>query len=1057
MFHHFKNASLQSKQTIVIMLTCMTALLLACAAFVTMEVRTYRAELVRNIDRLAEMIGNAAAASLDFNDPHNASQMLNVLRAEPHVTFAAIYTPQAKVFAEYRGQGLSEDFAAPSLQAEGHTFKAKQLLLYREIRSKGDAVGYVFIQCSLAGLATKLIRYGVVVLVIVVVVLLATYLLSTRVQRLVSAPILRLSEAARIVATEKNYQLCVPRESNDEIGQLIDSFNEMLVQVQNHETALKKAHDDLEQRVEDRTRELREENAERNRAQLALRESEERYRQMATSASDLLYIVHPATNSVDWYGQIDKALGYEEGEFERTMASWERSLHPDDADRVVNAYTHAGEEEVPFVLEYRVRRKDGGYVHWSDRGRPIYEGNGHLVKFVGACTDITERKRREAELQRAEDIAEAASEAQSEFLANMSHEIRTPMNGVIGMTALALETPLNADQRSLLNTVQESAETLLSIINEVLDFSKIEARKLHLEPIPFSLRELLEDTFSTLALRAHQKGLELAFHLPSAVPDGIIGDAGRIRQVITNLIGNAVKFTERGEVILRVALESSAGDSLLLRFSVSDTGIGIGKEKQDLIFEAFTQADSSTTRNYGGTGLGLTICQRIVSMMDGRIWVESEPGRGSTFHFTATVQKQSVPARTNDSGGFQGLSVLVVDDNATNQSILREMLLNWQMDPTVVGTAEGALNAIEEAIARKAQFSVILLDATIPVFDGFALAESLQLGGVSMRTVVMMLSSAAQIEDADRCRALGIGASVTKPAKQSDIMDAILSVLGDTATDLVPLTDPQTASAGPRVALRVLVAEDNPVNQELAMRLLQKAGHTVVVASTGRKAVRACDEQTFDLILMDVQMPEMGGLEATRALREQEKTSGRRVAIIAMTAHAVKGDRERCLAAGMDHYVSKPIDPRKLFAAIDEAMLANKARAAARVRNKGASATSPPEQRVDVRFLLRRVEGDRGLMKELVSVFLEDTPRLVKELTDAVEKRDHPKIERAAHTLKGAVANFGAKRARELALDLETRGRERDLELADCVLAELQKELAFVEAELSTVIMEAAA
>jgi CheY-like chemotaxis protein len=442
-------------------------------------------------------------------------------------------------------------------------------------------------------------------------------------------------------------------------------------------------------------------------------------------------------------------------------------------------------------------------------------------------------------------------------------------------------------------------------------------------------------------------------------------------------------------------------------------------------------------------------------MMNGRIWVESEPGRGSTFHFTAAVEKQSVPARTNNSGGFQGLSVLVVDDNATNQSILREMLLSWQMNPTVVGTAEATVNAIDEAIARQAQFSVILLDATMPIIDGFALAESLQRGGVSMRTVVMMLSSAAQIEDADRCRALGIGASVTKPARQSDIMDAILSVLGDTDTDLVPIPELQSKSTGP--ALRVLVAEDNPVNQELAMRLLQKAGHTVVVASTGRKALRACDEQPFDLILMDVQMPEMGGLEATRVLREKEKTSSRRVAIIAMTAHAVKGDRERCLAAGMDHYVSKPIDPRKLFGAIDEAMLANKARMTARIRNKSASATAPSERRIDVRFLLRRVEGDRGLMKELVSVFLEDTPRLVKELTEAVEKRDHPKIERTGHTLKGAVANFGAKRARELALELETRGRERDLELADCVLAELQKELALVEAELSALIMEEAA
>jgi two-component system, sensor histidine kinase and response regulator len=1056
MFRRFKHASLQSKQSIVIMLTCAVALLLACAAFVGVEVVTFRSELVRNADTLAEMIGNAGAASLDFNDPQDARDILQVLRAERNVTFAAIYTLKGNMFAEYRAETLPQAYTAPPPAAQGHSFQAGHLHLSREIRSKGEVIGSIFIQCSLGSLSTKLAQYGTVVVVVLAVVLLAAYLLSVRVQRLVSAPILQLSETARVVATQKNYELRVPKGNQDEIGQLIDSFNEMLVQIQERENALQRARANLERRVEERTHELREENAERQRAQLAMRESEERYRQMATNASDLLYIVHPATNTIDWYGQVDKALGYEEGEFDRTMAGWERSLHPDDTDRVINAYTHSCEDGVPFVLEYRVRRKDGEYVYWSDRGRPIYEANGHLLKFVGACSDITEQKRREAELQKAKDAAEAASQAKSEFLANMSHEIRTPMNGIIGMTALALETPLTADQRGLLTTVQESAETLLSIINEILDFSKIEAGKLQLEPIAFSLRELLEDTFSAFALRAHQKNLELAFHLPPAVPDGIIADAGRIRQVITNLVGNAIKFTERGEVVLRMALEMETEAGLTLRFAVADTGIGISKEKQAVIFDAFTQADSSTTRTHGGTGLGLTICQRIVSMMGGRIWVESEPGRGSTFHFTAQVQKQLTPQAPSYDGTFQGLPVLIVDDNPTNRDILAEMLVSWEMTPTVAASGTAAIEEFDKARATGNPFPLILLDASMPKLDGFGVAEALRKRRDCKSAIVMMLSSAAQIEDSDRCRALGITSYVTKPVRQSDVMDAILSVLGDTATDLVTRNDPQPAS-GPRPALRVLVAEDNPVNQELAMRLLQKAGHTVAVASNGKKALDLYAQQPFDVVLMDVQMPEMNGLEATRILRQRQASSGRRVPIIAMTAHAIKGDRERCLEAGMDHYVSKPIDPRKLFAAIDDVVFARQENQPASKSAETTQLAQSTERRVDVNLLLRRVEGDQALMREIAAVFVEDLPKLSRELSDAIEQRDHERIERAAHTLKGAVANFGATRARELALELETRGRKRDLELVDCLLSELQKELGFVETELSAVLMEEAA
>lgn len=1058
MFNRFKNASLQSKQTIVIMLTCLVVLLLASAAFVTVEVLSFRKELVRNVDTLAEMIGNAAVASLDFNDPGNARDTLNVLRADVNVLYAAIYTPDGNVFAEYRAGGVPDDYVAPTAKRDSHSFEGDQLLLARSIRSKGDIAGTVFVRCSLAGLSNRLHQYAVVVAIVLGLAIFVAYLLSTRLQRLISTPILRLSETARAVAAEKNYAVRVPRESGDEIGQLIESFNEMLKQIQDRDTALQSAHDGLELRVEERTRELREENVERQRAQLALRESEERYRQMATNASDVLYIVHPGTNAIDWYGQVDKALGYEPGEFDRSMASWERSLHPEDFDRVLNSYTHACEDGIPFNLEYRIRRKDGSYVYWSDRGSPVYEASGHLVKFLGACTDITERKQREAELERAKEVAEAASRAKSEFLANMSHEIRTPMNGIIGMTALALDTQLTSEQRSLLNTVQESADTLLSIINEILDFSKIEAGRLELEPIAFSLRELLEDTLLTVALRAHEKGIELVCDLPASVPDGIIGDPGRIRQVITNLVGNAVKFTERGEVVLRVAVESESADNVFLRCSVIDTGIGICQDKQALIFEPFTQADNSTTRNYGGTGLGLTICQRIVAAMNGRIWVESEPGRGSAFHFTAEVRRQAESATQLIGLGeekLQGLPVLVVDDNDTTRRILRELLLSWKMKPTLAADDETALLRLKEAHKLGHSFALVIADAVMPAMDGFDLAGKIKGHRRLACPIIMMLSSTRQVEDAERCRRAGIAAYLTKPVRHSDLLDAILTAVGADATAMVARMEPATAFATRRVPLRILLAEDNAVNQELAVRLLEKAGHSVHVVGTGRKAIEACERGEFDLVLMDLQMPEMSGFEATRILREKQG-AGRRVPIIAMTAHAMKGDRERCLAAGMDHYVAKPINPKRLFAAIDELMF-GRARHETSSFHQSSGQTVASVPRIDMTFLLSRVEGDRALLKDVVAVFLEDTPRLVHELRDAIEKQDHQRVERVAHTLKGAVANFGETRARELAFDLEQRGRGRELQSANPLLVELQRELEIILADAAKIVTEEAA
>ena len=1055
-FERFKNASLQSKQTIVIMVACAVALLLACSTFVTIEVITFRKEMVRNLGTLAEMIGNASAAALEFNDPRAAAEPLNALRADTSILLGAIYDSTGNVFAEYRSDKLPGRFSVPRVQPEGHVFQGKHLALYREIRSKGELVGFVFLQSDVKSLNNRLKQFALVVAVVLVAVILVTFLLSTRLQRLISAPILRLAEISRSVALQKDYAVRVPKENGDEIGELIDSFNSMLAQIQDRDTALQKAHDDLECRVEERTRELREENEERQRAQLALRESEERYRLMAMNASDLLYIVHPATNRIDWYGNVDQALGYENREFERTMAGWERNLHPDDFDRVVNAYTHSCEEGTAFQLEYRVRRKDGSYVYWSDRGRPIYEANGQLIKFVGACTDITERKEREAELQKAKEAAEAASRAKSEFLANMSHEIRTPMNGIIGMTTLALETPLNSEQKALLNTVRGSADALLCIINEILDFSKIEAGKLELEPIAFSVRELVEDTLLTLALRAHQKGLELACHIPPVVPDKLIGDPVRLRQILTNLVGNAIKFTERGEVVVRVAVESAESQPFL-HFSVSDTGIGIAKDKHDLIFEAFTQADNSTTRTYGGTGLGLTISARLVQIMGGRIWVESEPGAGSTFHFTASIQGQiqaAPPAPSLYRHNIKDLPVLVVDDNATNRRILQEALLSWEMRPTVVADGVAALSALKQAREGGAVFSLVILDAGMPDLDGFTLAKRIKQTRGLAEGFIMMLSSACQVEDAERCRKLGIPAYLTKPIRRSDLLDAILTALGSTAIFTKPDEDEPVAPA-PR-SLRILLAEDNVVNQQLAVRLLERAGHSVWVAANGRKAVEIYAKKKFDVVIMDVQMPEMGGFEATAAIREEQKASGKRVPIIAMTAHAIKGDRERCLAAGMDHYVTKPIDPPRLFAAIEEVVSSGRSTHTSHAVT--ASAEPFPEiSRVDQRILLRRVEGDRVLLKELVHLFLEDTPRLVRDLRDAIAQGDSQRMVRVAHTLKGAIANFAAAHASELARSLETSIRQGNLTSVDELLLQLEAELAALIPELSEMITEKAA
>ena len=692
----------------------------------------------------------------------------------------------------------------------------------------------------------------------------------------------------------------------------------------------------------------------------------------------------------------------------------------------IAALTPGRDVQETFTTVIEVLGADGIAVPVEMSVQPMREHGAH-VGYQAIGRNIAAHKAAERALRTARDAAEEANRAKSEFLANMSHEIRTPMNGIIGMTELALSTEVTPAQSEYLDTIKTSAESLLGLLNGILDFSKIESRRLELESVPFGLRDVISETLRPLAFKADEKKLELLCDVGPDVPEGLVGDPLRLRQIITNLVSNAIKFTDHGHVLVKVREERRTQGATRLQFEVTDTGLGISADKHATVFEPFRQADGSTTRKYGGSGLGLAISATLVRMMGGRIWIQSAPGHGSTFAFTAAFDTTAAGDVPHTQSELSNLHVLVVDDNAINRRIFSEQLSQWGMHPTLADSARAAVEQLESAAANGTPYLLVLLDANMPDQDGFAVAQHIRSHPQLTGATIMMLTSSGTYGDADRCRALNISAYLTKPVASKQLLDAIQRVLQrppervhvgkEKPPAAQPIPVPPPASAAPPRRRKVLLAEDNVVNQRVAMGLLAKRGHDVTLAENGRQAVEALEHHRFDVVLMDVQMPEMDGLEATAEIRRRETISGEHLRIVAMTAHAMNGDRDRCLSAGMDGYLSKPVNPAMLYAVVED---------------ETPVADTPSQPRTDVkvddRALRERLGGDEQLFNEVIHTFLSDCPSQLAEIRAAVAARDTDAVRVKAHGLKGAAGNLSAPALFTAAAALERVAAERRLD-----------------------------
>ena len=991
-----KHQSIRTKLTRIIVLTCSAAVLAACVIFATYDIHIARQSQLHALQAIAEITGTNSTAALSFHDKEAGAAILRSLSEERQILHAVLYMPDGKVLAEYNRDGDRGSFTPPATQPDGARLTRRGMDAFSTIVLDGRTLGRICLESDTRPLQLREEGLAMMICAALLIALIVALLLGSRLQRVISDPILQLAQTAFAVALDGNYAVRASVTGGREIGFLYEQFNRMLEGIQKRDSELENARADLEKRIAERTAYL---NALFETSPLGI---------VTTDSFARVRVCNTAFERLFQYSR-DEIVG----------AELNGLVAPPELVEEVAEYTRriVSGERVRVIAKRR--RKDGTLIDVEMYGVPLFV-SGEQVGELVLYQDISERKQAEEALRAAKEIAESANQAKSDFLANMSHEIRTPMNGIIGMTQLALEADLSAEVREYLSMVKSSADSLLTLLNDILDFSKIEAGKFEFESLPFALRENLGKTMKALAHSAHRKGLELAWHVAPNVPEWLVGDCGRLRQVLINLVGNSIKFTERGEVVVSATLKRSTSAWAELHFTVRDTGIGIPEEKREIIFAAFTQADPSTTRKFGGTGLGLTIVQRLVSMMEGAVSVESELGNGSSFHFTVRLQlpqEELAPWSPACPSALRGLRVLIVDDNQTNRLILRETLKQWGMTPSSVASGREALEMMKQR--GLSPFRLAVIDEQMPEMDGFMLAKHIRTCTEFSDLPILMLSSASHLGFNEKERESGITAFLTKPAEPSELLNAILAAIvssaGPTSVETNSNPEREREKAGLRRSMRILLAEDNAVNRVLATKLLEKEGHTVIEANNGREALAALQREKIDLVLMDIQMPDIDGLETIRIVREKEKTSGGHIPIISVTAHVMKGDRENCIAAGADDYVSKPLQRAELFSAMERCC----------PNQQGISA--PVQKSVDASQMLERCQGDRELLAEIIELFDEASQTLLRDMALAVEKNDAAAVASAAHTLKGSIGNFGKEFAYRVVEKMEDDARRKDL------------------------------